>query len=198
MVPETSKIIGPFAGHRQLIDNIKAHYKAAGYEEPNELFARIEAYICEQEKEYCGEQVQPVWSIGKVLSATYHTFHAAHQCIATLTSHRAGSGERPSQELQEQRAQICVACPQNTDIEPCSVCSVKTLQRAIEKLAGAKKTTVHDKLKFCGVCHCANTAKVATKLEAIWNHMPERQRKALPKTCWIAIEQAEQETKYTQ
>lgn len=188
VVPETGKRIGPFTGWVQLRDQLAAHYHAAGYEMPADIFQLVVAYICDQEPTYCGdEQAVPAAPQG-LLTATRHTFHAAVQCLSTLMSHRAGSGERPSAELQEQRARVCVVCPANTDVQGCSVCNWRTLKGLIEKLAGAKPTSVDSQLKFCSVCHCSNRAKVATKREAIWSHMPEGQKKALPAECWLVTE----------
>ena len=189
VVPETGKRIGPFAGWVQLRNQLAGHYKAAAYEMPADIKERVVAHICAEEPAYCGDpSAAPV--VQSFAQATSHTYHAAVQCLRTLVSHRAGSGERPDQALQEKRAQICAACPENTDVQPCSVCGWSVLKGLIEKLAGSKTTSVDAKLKFCAVCHCSTKAKVATKHEAIWNHLPERQRKALPETCWLITEAA--------
>ncbi len=187
VVPETGKRIGPFSGWVQLREQLAAHYKTAGYNMPGDIFERVQTAICDAEPAYCGDEDAAPAPL-PLMAATRHTFHAAVQCLSTLMSHRAGSGERPSLDVQESRARVCAACPENTDVQGCSVCSWNTLKGLIEKLAGAKKTSVDAQLKFCGVCHCSTKAKVATKHEAIWTHMPERQRKALPASCWILTE----------
>ena len=197
VVPETSKTIGPFTGWVQLKMNLEAYYATIGYPVPADLFAKVEEQICAANIEYCGESYSGM-VVGKAVAGAKHTFHAAVQCLGTLISHRAGSGEKPALELQEARAQVCVACPNNTDITPCSVCNISVLKNLIQKLVGAKKTSVDAELKYCSVCHCANSAKVATKREAIWKHMPDWQKKGLPPTCWIMVEEKAQEAKYEQ
>jgi hypothetical protein len=195
LVPETGKVIGPFSGWRQLEDNLVAYYHSTAYPLPDNLFDLAQAYICGEQPEYCGEPAKES-GVAKFYRESKHTFHTALQCLTTLVSHRAGSGERPSLEQQEARAAVCVECPMNQDTQACSVCNIKTLNGLIKKLAGAKVTSYDKRLKFCAVCHCANAAKIATKLEAIWTHMPQSQREKLPPACWLVTEQADKEAKY--
>lgn len=209
-VPEVGgKIVGPFSNWPQLLDNLKVRYRSAGYTIPPDIHDRVQDYICQEQPEYCGEPGQVGVFSGPTEKATFHTFHAAMQCLQTLVSHRAGSGERPDMALQEQRAQVCAACPENQDVAGCSMCNIKSLGGLIKKLVGAKVTSVDKQLKFCAVCHCSTAAKVATKHQAIWSHMPDRQRDRLARegepatngeiskvTCWILKEHEEQEAKY--
>jgi hypothetical protein len=198
-VPEVgSKLVGPFTNWPQLLENLKVRYNAAGYPIPSNIYDKVQDYICEQQPEYCGEPGTVGMYSGPSEKATFHTFHAAMQCLQTLISHRAGSGERPDMELQEARAKVCVECPENQDTQGCSMCNVKALSGMIKKLVGAKVTSVDKRLKFCAVCHCSTAAKVATKHEAIWKHMPERQKANLPSTCWLIVEHEAQEAKYEQ
>lgn len=196
LVPDTEKLIGPFSGWGQLHDMLAGHYRAAGYEMPADIFDKVQAYICEQSPEHCGvasPEAKEENRIVKAFKQGKHTFHLAIRCLSTLVSHRAGSGEKPPLELQEKRAAVCVACPKNTEVEGCSMCNFKQLKRLVEKLVGAKKTTLDAQLKFCEVCHCANSAKIATKHEAIWTHLPQSQREALPSLCWLNTEHEEKE-----
>lgn len=195
-VPQTGKTIGPFTGWIQLRDQLSAHYHAAGFEMPGNIFELVEDQICAAQPEHCGDAPKEDGSMAKLYRESKHTFQRAMQCLTTLVSHRAGSGERPSMEQQEIRAKTCVACPQNTDITPCSICNIRSLKGLINKLAGAKPTSVDKDLKFCAVCHCANSAKVATKHEAIWTHMPQSQKDLLPETCWLKTEQSAKEASY--
>jgi hypothetical protein len=189
-VPETSKTVGPYSGITQLLENLKGHYHAAAYEQPGNLPELIEKQICDENPEYCGEEGVPSMT-QRFLKETKHTFHAALRCLATLVSHRAGSGERPQLADQERRALTCVACPKNQPIQQCSTCNNKSLNNLIEKIAGAKKTSVDAQLQYCEVCHCGLRAKIATMHSAIWTHMPENQKKQLPESCWIILEAKE-------
>jgi hypothetical protein len=197
LVPETGKTIGPFSGWKQCSEILRGHYLSAGYEMPKDIFEKVEAQICGNFPEYCGEPPKGYVErfIAGVKSA-YHTFHNAKQCLITLVSNRAGSGERPSQELLDSRAKTCSECPMNLPIIECSTCNMATLNSLIQKLAGAGKTMYDDKLQFCAVCHCNLKAKIATKHEAIWTHMAREQKERLPRegvngstiTCWLISE----------
>ena len=189
VVPETGKTIGPFSGRKQLQDILGGHYHSSGYTMPSDILDKVEAQICGNYPEYCGEP--PKGYVERLVAGTkslYHTFSAARRCLVILVSNRAGSGERPSQELRESRAKTCAECPMNQEIQKCSHCNMETLNSLINKLAGTVKTQYDDQLKFCAVCHCNLRAKIATKHEAIWNHMPKSQKDRLPQACWLIQE----------
>lgn len=187
VAPETGHRIGPYNGLVQLTENIRAYYKSVGYPMPTNILALVEQQICDNNPTYCGD-LEPRTFVQRAVKDVKHTFHAAVQCISTLVSHRAGTGERPALEDQERRAQVCVVCPKNQPIQKCSTCSNKQLNTMIEKIAGAKRTSVDAQLQYCEVCHCGLRAKIATMHSAIWNFMPESQKEALPETCWILTE----------
>lgn len=197
MVPETGRRTGTFSSWPQLERVLKDHYSSAGYEMPKDIFDKVEAQICANYPEYCGDPETGFMDrVTDAIGNLRHTFQNARQCLVTLVSNRAGSGERPTQELLEARAAVCVECPMNQELQSCSHCNSDTLNGLVEKLAGARKTPYDSKLKSCAVCHCHLRAKIATKHEAIWNHMNKAQKDALPRegingstiTCWIVSE----------
>src|SRR6188474_974395 len=55
VVPETGKTIGPFSNWKQLRDVLAGHYMSAGYDMPGDIFEKVEAQICNNFPEYCGE-----------------------------------------------------------------------------------------------------------------------------------------------
>jgi hypothetical protein len=156
---------------------------------PGDIFERVEAQICSNYPEYCGEPPQGyVERFAARVKSAYHTFHNARNCLATLVSNRAGSGERPSQALLEARAGTCSECLMNLPIQDCSTCNKTALNSLIQKLVGAGKTQYDSQLQYCAVCHCNLRAKIATKHEAIWRHMPQAQKDRLPASCWLITE----------
>lgn len=187
-VPETGKTIGPFASWPQLRGILHDYYRSTGYPLPDGLYQKVQDQICQREQEYCGGEPTLTERIIGAVKAVNHTFHAAHRCLVTLVSNRAGGGEKPSMEVAEARAKTCVACPENKEIAGCTGCNMRSLNGLIEKLAGAKKTSVDSSLKFCAVCHCNNRAKIWTKHEAIWLHMRDSEKERLPETCWLKTE----------
>lgn len=188
LVPETNWKSGSYSNWPQLRDNLRAHYESAGYSMPSDIFDKVEAQICEENKEYCNGNPSLFERLVNSAKNLRHTFNAAYTCLVTLVSNRAGSGERPTQALADSRAGVCAVCPENDAIEPCSHCNMGTINRLVEKLVGAHKTTSDDKLKFCKVCHCNLRAKVWTKHEAMWNHMSDAKKAQLPKSCWLVTE----------
>ena len=187
-VPETQYKTPGYSSWPQLRGILQSHYTAAGYSVPDGLFEKVEAQICEAHPDYCCNDPTLVQRFVSGAKSISHTFHTALSCMATLMSNRAGSGERPTQILADARAAVCAACPENGDIEPCNHCNINTLNRLIEKLVGAHKTSSDASLKFCQVCHCNLRAKVWTKHEAIWNHMKDKTKARLPETCWLKTE----------
>lgn len=185
-VPETGKIIGPFASWPQLRGILEDYYRSTGYPLPEGLFQKVQDQICDREQEYCGGGQSFMQRISGVVMSVNHTFHAAHRCLITLASNRGG--EKPPMELAEARAKTCVACPENKDIAGCTGCNMRSLRGLIEKIVGAKKTSVEDSLKFCGVCHCNNKAKIWVRHEAIWKHMKDPEKARLPDMCWLKTE----------
>lgn len=188
VVPETSWKCGPFSNWPQLHDNLKLHYDSSGYVFPSDIFDFVEKQICDENTEYCGEAITFMGRFINIATSLRHTFSAAYSCLVALVSNRAGSGERPTQELADQRASVCAVCPENGDIESCNHCNIKSINRLVEKLVGARKTTSDSQLKFCKVCHCNLRAKIWTKHEAMWNHMSDSRKEALPDTCWLKTE----------
>ena len=187
LVPETGRTIGPYTGFAQLRDNLASHYSASGYAMPSDILDKVEGQICSHTPEYC-EESNIISRVASTMRRLSHTFHTAHQCLVTLVSNRAGSGEKPTMELASERAATCAACPMNRQVEGCSGCNFAALNSLVEKIVGGAKTPSDNHLKFCAVCHCNLRAKVWTKLKAIELGMSEAQRADLPPTCWIITE----------
>ena len=74
-------------------------------------------------------------------------------------------GEVVSQEVAEARGTVCSRCVLNMDVPGCSSCS--GMANAVVAIKGAKTTKVDHLLKACGICKCANEAKVWLPIEII-------------------------------
>lgn len=68
------------------------------------------------------------------------------------------TGQVVSQEVADQRAEICSRCPINMSVPGCSSCT--GMVNAIMDMKGAKTTKYDHLLKACGICHCSNEAQV--------------------------------------
>lgn len=188
IVPETAVAFSGKASLTQLLDAVRQHYTASGYEVPKDLEAKIEAFLCERLDSYCIDDFgrQPL-SIGEQLS---HSFHAVLQGTATLVSWVAGGSQRVAQELADSRALVCSTCPHNQPPQGCTGCNIGALTNLVAKVAGGRKTTSDAVLHSCNVCSCGLKAKVWLPLATMWPHMPERQRARLPAFCWLVKENA--------
>ncbi len=74
-------------------------------------------------------------------------------------------GEVVSQDVAESRALSCSRCVLNMTLPGCASCSA--LASAVVSIKGAKSTKQDHLLKVCGICHCANSAKVWLPIEII-------------------------------
>lgn len=185
-IPETGKTIGGCASLTQLLGRVREHYRAAGYAEPKDLEAKIEAYICNTVEGYCSDEFgRTPLTISEQMS---HSFHAVLQGTATLVSWVAGGSERVSQEQAELRAKVCVGCEHNLPPVGCTGCNIGALQNLVNKIVGGRKTSVDEQLKACNVCSCGLRAKVHLPHATIWPHMSEKQRSRLPDFCWLKLE----------
>lgn len=187
-VPETGqKFEG--ASLSGLIENLKAHYHANGYELPDSLPALIEAYVCGEVGEYCDGNASSLPKTERVTGGGLaHTFHVVLQGTKTLISWVAGGGERVSQALADERAATCATCPENVNPEGCTGCNIAELLRIGEKVAGTRKTTSDASLNACRVCSCLLKAKVWIPHKNLWPHMSEEQKLRLPQACWLVKE----------
>lgn len=192
-IPETKKVLTG-SNLPELKLKIQAQYVGAGYDVPSDLDLKIEAYMCalDRMRDYCEQRQTSIFdTVAKSLSSSgnlYHTFHAAVQCMRTMISHIGGTGEKITQEVAESRASDCAGCPKNSSVAGCLNCNKGVVGQLIGKIVGSRVTKRDGELLFCQVCHCATRSKIWTKHEAIWKHMPEGQKKALPETCWIISE----------
>lgn len=192
-IPETGKIVVG-SNLPDLKARISSQYVGAGYQVPDDIDFKIEAYMCGLDRmaDYCEERKDSIFS--KVVKSLvrsgelYHTFHAAVQCMRTLISHIGGTGEKITQEVAETRSATCAACPKNSNVAGCTACNKGVVGQLIGKIVGARATSHDGQLMFCQVCHCNTRAKIWVKHEAIFKHMPEGQKKDLPETCWILTE----------
>ena len=195
-IPETGKSVSG-SNLNELLARIQSQYAGAGYQVPADIEMKIEAYMCglERMQGYCEDRVHSIFEkVEKSLirsGSLAHTFHAAVQCLRTLISHIGGTGEKITQEKAESRAGVCAGCSKNQDVAGCKNCSKGIIGQLVQRVIGARKTSHDGQLKFCEVCHCYAAAKVWVKHEAIWKHMPESQKKALPEECWIVKEAAQ-------
>jgi len=96
-------------------------------------------------------------------------------------------------DLAEQRAKVCVDCPQNgrpdfiQKLEGWAASGVRELIHLKNELD--LKTAEDERLHHCQACDCALKLKVHAKLVHILNHTDESAMEKLPPHCWVKTEQ---------
>lgn len=104
-----------------------------------------------------------------------------------------GSGGNPvAVELAENRAGICVTCPENKpgDLSDFfTQAASDVIQTQLEKRKELQLSTKYDSsINVCNACGCPLKLKVHVPLEHILSKMGEGTREALDKRCWILKE----------
>jgi hypothetical protein len=85
--------------------------------------------------------------------------------------------ELVSQEVAEQRAEICAKCPMQISVSGCWGC--KGIAGMLPAIAGARKTSFDLQLKACGVCGCYNAVSVHLPLD-----VQQDANLSFPDYCW--------------
>jgi hypothetical protein len=183
-MPETGQMFGPSPDLEGLIIQLRASYKANGYDIPHNLPELIEAFICADVPNYCNGDAPPSVDLRKLGAITYHTvMHSLKRFF--------GSDERVPQELAEKRAAICVTCTENVSRTDCTSCNLSSLRNAIVKIIGSRKTSFDDRLQVCRVCICEVRAKVHLPLSRLEKLSTESELEQLPAHCWQRTERNE-------
>jgi hypothetical protein len=107
-----------------------------------------------------------------------------------------GPGGKPvARELAEQRAAVCLACPQNDTEGGLLSYFTESAARGIMGIMGALRdldvrTSVNDKLGVCKACLCPLQAKVFVPADSIQKHLPANLWPTLSREplCWILRE----------
>ena len=181
-VPETGQLFRGVSEY-QLLCELEAHYRANQLKKPDGLSDKIEAFVCEQEPDYCTDQHgQPVQD-GK--RSIFHEIRNVLQGTATLLAWKVKGEPLVPATLADERAAVCASCPMNAEPQGCSSCNAKVLKDAVEAVVGSRQTSFHNQLKSCKVCSCALPAKVQLPISSILRFMPQTQLDLLPQPCWI-------------
>jgi len=87
------------------------------------------------------------------------------------------------QDVAEQRAAVCVACPANVKF-PLSCWKCTALLAIVGKIIGTRKTAVDDKLEWCGCCGCRCQLKVWIPKKVL-RRGEKGQKISYEQGCWV-------------
>jgi hypothetical protein len=177
LVPETGVLVtGPHWD--TLLANVAKHLEANSLPTDPHLERRIEEYMCKEIPDGCDSistrDAKPKkMTVGDVLRFT-----------AMIGADMLNGRERVDKEVANNRARICVGCPDNIDPAGCSTCNRGRMEKLIEKLTGAIATKHDARLKSCRHCGCINKAQVWFPLDILQKFTQADVNAALPSNCW--------------
>lgn len=156
-----------------LISKVVAHRRANNLPVPFNVTEEIEMYICHEHPELCQEvQHNP---------RKTPTLDLAIKFTKTLV---AAGRDRVDQDEADRRAGICSSCPANQQPAGCTGCKLGIVKRAIEFIAGSRKTAYDSQLKSCNHCGCFNAAQIWLPLDALQSVTSQAENDSLPAHCW--------------
>lgn len=159
-----------------LVKKVKDHRVANQLPVDPRLEEDIEAYMCAEVPDSCGDGPEPEKAsvgIAEVISLTQ-----------TLAESFFKGGKRVDQAEADRRAEICANCEFNVDASGCRPCHSKTVESLLHRLAGPNRTKHESFLKSCFHCGCFNSVQVWFPLEILQKNQREKVKKALPNNCW--------------
>jgi hypothetical protein len=160
----------------QLVTRVAAHRRANNLPVPFNIADIVEAQVCENRKELCTEYI-PKPPPNRAL-----TIELALRFTRTLVA--AGGKRVEVQAEADQRAAICAVCQDNIEPQGCTGCTGGLVRKAVEFIAGSRKTPYDKLLKSCKHCGCFNAAQIWMPLEALQTTISDDENSALPDHCW--------------
>lgn len=143
----------------QLMDKLYAMYRQNGWPIGLGFEQQVEQQLCERHPLEC-EPDSP-----KLRRRRRLTWGDLMRGTEVLLSYVAAGSPVVEVAEAERRAAICAGCPANTSFDkPCGgLC--QRLVDMVRSAVGNRRTSHHDQLKACGVCHCLLEAAVQMPLE---------------------------------
>lgn len=121
----------------------------------------------------------------RVLAAAADIKRAA-QGTGVVLDWLTSGGAPVAQDLANQRAAVCVACPKNVEGAWYTVAPAQLIKATLEARKDLKLETPSDAaLKSCDVCKCLMRLKVWVPLEHITKNTKAEIMAEFPSNCWI-------------
>jgi hypothetical protein len=163
-----------------LVARMKLALQGANLSVPDDLEQKILREICKAAPDSCLYVDEAAPQVSTKKGFTIADVKAFVKSVeGTITS-----GGVVSQDIAEERTNICMRCPYNTSLPGCEGCS--GVANIVFRVIGARKTKNMGYLKQCGVCGCSLKAKVWVPQETI-KQTAQIQNNAndFPDWCWV-------------
>lgn len=196
MVPETQRLIGPKPSLRDLMVEIRNHYRANELLMPTDIEQRVHSYMCALIPSHlCGHAsglnlIQAAKDAVIVFSTVVQGTMTIGEWF--LKGRIQGKEELVSKVQANSRALICASCPYNVTVGGCAPCVAGQMANAIKRVVGNANTDHDHRLNACRLCGCSLKAKVWFPLGLLLKHMTEPQKNSFPEFCWLKLERVDQ------
>jgi hypothetical protein len=164
----------------QIVANYREVCRLRGLPIPEDIVQTVTEQICANAPERCS------FSDGAVPQAPLKSSFGLKDVKAFIKSVEGTikGGGVVSQELAEERTNVCMRCPYNTDLPGCSGCA--GIANLVFKVIGSRQTANMGRLKQCGICGCSLKAKIWVPQETIKETAQvQRNMDQFPKWCWV-------------
>lgn len=183
LVPETGTWLRGYWALTDLMSDLTKHYVVNKLQWPGDgpMKQRVLSQLCPQlPKGYCKDSEAPIGFWKRVRT----TFSELVQGTSTL-GEWLRSGRKVDPAEANERASICIKCPQNQEPEGCVGCNMPSVQNLVNSLRGGSRTPYDSQLRACNVCGCSLQVKVWVPSDIILKHTPASQLKEFPDGCWL-------------
>ena len=183
-----------------LLQRVERHYLDNKIPLPSDWEDRVQDQLCRQlPVGWCqytdgtpGRGFTPNLTGDKVLKGLKSLFNMIKDSVK-------GEEVFVSQNVANQRAEICSRCYYNMSANFCAGCGIGQAITAAVALVKGKRTTPSDyELKSCGVCGCNNHAIVHVNKKLLLSGENLETTEARPSWCWLKnddLNEAEQKLK---
>ena len=139
-----------------LVSQVRMHRKANSLSAIPDLHSVIEDWICQRMPAgICKTESGQLVKHG-VTHKTAETSVRATQLIHSMS--KRSRGPKPTQEVVEQRAKVCVDCPRNVPFAGCMSC--RGVTSIVKEMKRGRKTDVDSQLMTCAICGVLNEIHV--------------------------------------
>lgn len=162
-----------------LLNKVRQHRSANGYDVPITFEADVEEGLCELIPSACKEDA------GAQPTPSKLTLPQVLRFTALIGESVLKGSPRVQLDEANRRAEICANCADNVSAQAgCGGCNGGSVDRLVMRLVGRQSTKADKKLHSCRHCGCLNRAQIWFPLGLLQKHTPDRVREALPQHCW--------------
>jgi hypothetical protein len=163
-----------------LVTRITSELRGRGLPVPEDIIQKVLEQICTKAPDAC------LFSDGRQVGSNLKKRFTITDVKAFVKSVEGTitSGGVVDQDTAEERTNVCMRCPYNTNLPGCEGCS--GIANLVFKVIGARKTKNMGMLRQCGICGCSLKAKVWVPQDTIKETAQVQNNiNDFPDWCWV-------------